>query len=255
MFSVLIYFVDLFVVWVEQVQVSLQFYLMVIVFVCDECKMLEVFVDVFLQFVQVGLFCSGVVVGFGGGVVIDFVGFVVVSYLCGVVFYIVLIMLFGMVDVVVGGKIGVNFFEGKNFVGVFWLFCVVWCDMVMFIMLLDVVFCEGVVEVFKYGLMVDFSLFDWVVLFDFWFGGVLFEDILVDVIVVKVGVVICDLIEQGEWVFFNFGYMLVYVFEVVIYQVIFYGEVVVYGMYYVVCFSYVFGGVDLIVYICVFLCW
>lgn len=60
------------------------------------------------------------VVVVGGGIVIDVVGFVVATYLRGIDVVYVFIMLLGMVDAVIGGKIGVNLFEGKNLVGVFW---------------------------------------------------------------------------------------------------------------------------------------
>lgn len=41
-----------------------------------------------------------------------------------------------MVDVVIGGKIGVNIFVGKNFVGVFYEFIGVLCDMELLMILL-----------------------------------------------------------------------------------------------------------------------
>lgn len=68
----------------------------------------------------IGIGCKDVLVSFGGGVVIDVVGFVVVIWLCGVLIVYLFIILLGMVDVVVGGKIGINIDVGKNLVGVFY---------------------------------------------------------------------------------------------------------------------------------------
>jgi len=93
-------------------------------------------------------------------VIIDFVGFVVAIWLRGVCVVHVFIMLAGMVDVAVGGKIGINIIEGKNLVGVFYLLVGVLCDLMMFEMLSRNDFVVGFVEVVKCGFIVDFVIFE-----------------------------------------------------------------------------------------------
>lgn len=50
----------------------------------------------------------------------DMIGYVVVIFMWGVCFVQVFIMFFVMVDLLIGGKIVIDIFMGKNFIGVFW---------------------------------------------------------------------------------------------------------------------------------------
>lgn len=69
-------------------------------------------------------------------------------------------MVLGMVDVVVGGKIGINIVEGKNLVGVFWVLCVVLCDLDVFDMFSKNEILVGYVEIVKVGFIVEFEILD-----------------------------------------------------------------------------------------------
>lgn len=97
----------------------------------------------------------------GGGVIGDLCGFVVVIYQWGVFFIQVFIILLLQVDLFVGGKIVVNYFFGKNMIGVFYQFVLVVIDIIMFNILLECEFVVGMVEVIKYGIIYDVVFFDW----------------------------------------------------------------------------------------------
>lgn len=216
-------------------------------------KMLVEFGCVIEVLVVFGVICDVCVFVFGGGVVGDFVGFVVVCWMCGVDCVQLLIILLVMVDLLVGGKIVVDIFVGKNLVGVFYLLCVVIVDICVLVILLLCELCVGLVEVVKYGVLGDVVFFEWLQQYvDVLLVG---EDVvLVEVIVCscwyKVVIVECDLFEKGECVLFNFGYIFGYVIEieqgylVLGCDVLNYGEVVVVGMVLVVKLFIDLGLVD-----------
>lgn len=217
---------------------------MFVLLVGEVFKILDNFGVVFIVFVVFGVICDVCVMVFGGGVVGDFVGFVVVCWMWGVDCVQLLILLLVMVDFLVGGKIVVDIFEGKNLVGVFYLLCVVIVDIVVLCMLFLCELCVGFVEVIKYGVIGDLLFFQWL---QVEYVVLLVGDdiVLVQVIVCsceyKVEIVVCDLLEKGECVLFNFGYIFGYVIEIeqgygVLGNDNFnYGEVVVVGMVLVVC--------------------
>lgn len=97
--------------------------------------------------------------------VIDLGGFVVVIFKCGIVYINIFIILLVMVDVFVGGKIGINFNGLKNEIGVFVLVVSVLIE-IEFFCIFDVYnFFLGYVEMLKYGLISN--IFYWVELFVF----------------------------------------------------------------------------------------
>lgn len=177
--------------------------------------------------------CKDLVIVFGGGVIGDLVGFVSVILCCGVCFVQILMMLLVQVDSFVGGKIGINSLQGKNLIGVFYQFLLVLVDIDVLGMLVLCDFCVGYGEVVKYGLLGDEGFFEWleivglVLVIDF----EVLQCVVCYLVVMKVGIVQCDEIEQGECVLLNFGYIFGYVLELVIgySDRLLYGEGVVIG--------------------------
>lgn len=94
----------------------------------EEAKCLETIEDLCSSFARWGLRRSDVVVAVGGGVVTDTAGFAAAAYHRGVAVVHVATTLLGQVDAAIGGKTGVNLFEGKNLVGAFWQPSAVLCD-------------------------------------------------------------------------------------------------------------------------------
>lgn len=188
------------------------------IFDVEQGKCIEVVVFCWQVMGQVDFMCSDVVVGYGGGVVIDFVGFVVVMWFWGVQLVQVFIMVFGFVDVFVGGKIGVNIVEGKNLVGVFWVLSVVIGDLdELFSFSLNEVIV-GFVEVVKVGFIWVLEIFDIIEVDLVCVVDMMMEEFccVVELVVdMKVKVVLDDFCEVGFCEIFNYGYMFGYVIEYV----------------------------------------
>lgn len=100
-------------------------------------------------------------VALGGGVVGDMTGFAAACYQRGVHFIQIPTTLLSQVDSSVGGKTGVNHPQGKNMLGAFWQPQVVLADTDTLNTLEDRELRAGIAEVIKYGLLGDFSFFEW----------------------------------------------------------------------------------------------
>lgn len=102
---------------------------------------------------------SSVIVALGGGVVGDVAGFVAATYLRGVDLVIVPTTLLAMVDSSIGGKVGVDLAEAKNFVGSFYQPRLVWINPGALRSLPGREMRNGMAEVIKYGVIADRGLF------------------------------------------------------------------------------------------------
>lgn len=124
-------------------------------------------------------------------------------------------------------------------IGVFWQLVFVVVDFNCLKILLKCEFVFGLVEVIKYGVILDGEFFSWLE------NNIDVLLVLDDIVMVyciccccelKVEVVVVDECEIGLCVLFNFGYIFGYVIEVEMgYGNWLYGEVVVVGMVMVVC--------------------
>ena len=94
----------------------------------------------------------------GGGVVGDLTGFAASIYLRGVAFVQLPTTLLAACDSSVGGKTAINLPAGKNLVGSFYQPRAVICDTATFATLPAQVFCDGMAEVIKYGMIADRAL-------------------------------------------------------------------------------------------------
>ena len=98
----------------------------------------------------------------GGGVVGDIAGFFAATYMRGIRFVQVPTTLLAMVDSSVGGKTGVDLFEGKNLVGAFFQPSLVWTDLSTLKTLPLRELRNGMAEVIKYGVIKDKTLFGFI---------------------------------------------------------------------------------------------
>lgn len=101
------------------------------------------------------------IVAFGGGVVGDLAGFAAATLRRGVDFIQIPTTLLAQVDSSVGGKTGINSRFGKNLIGAFYQPKLVLADIGVLSTLPERELKAGYAEVLKYGLLGDFSFFEW----------------------------------------------------------------------------------------------
>lgn len=100
-------------------------------------------------------------IALGGGVVGDMTGFAAACYQRGVGFIQIPTTLLAMVDSSVGGKTGVNHPMGKNMIGAFYQPHCVIADIFVLRSLPARELSAGIAEIIKYGLIADYSFFEW----------------------------------------------------------------------------------------------
>lgn len=100
-------------------------------------------------------------IALGGGVVGDMTGFAAACYQRGVDFIQVPTTLLSQVDSSVGGKTGVNHPLGKNMIGAFHQPNAVLIDPNVLTTLPARELSAGIAEIIKYGLISDYSFFEW----------------------------------------------------------------------------------------------
>jgi 3-dehydroquinate synthase len=100
-----------------------------------------------------GLRRSDTIVALGGGVVGDLLGFVAASYQRGLRLVQAPTTLLAQVDAGIGGKVGVDFRAGKNYVGAFYQPSLVLADLATLVTLPGRELKSGAAEVAKYGLL------------------------------------------------------------------------------------------------------
>ena len=100
-------------------------------------------------------------IALGGGVIGDITGFAAATFMRGVDFIQLPTTLLSQVDSSVGGKTGINHQLGKNMIGAFYQPKCVIADIRLLETLPDKELSAGLAEVIKYGLIRDFSFFEW----------------------------------------------------------------------------------------------
>jgi len=101
------------------------------------------------------------IIAFGGGVIGDLTGFAAATLRRGVDFIQIPTTLLSQVDSSVGGKTGINTAYGKNLIGVFNQPKLVLADVSVLDSLPRRDVLAGYAEVLKYGLLGDFTFFEW----------------------------------------------------------------------------------------------
>ncbi len=123
-------------------------------------KSVEQLTNLYTEMLGFGLTRSDLIVALGGGVVGDITGFCASTLLRGIPFIQIPTTLLAQVDSSVGGKVAVNLPQGKNLVGAFYQPKLVIMDPLCLDTLSDRVFCDGMAEVIKYGVILDEELFE-----------------------------------------------------------------------------------------------
>lgn len=127
----------------------------------EESKSIENFVDINKFLVEKNFNRGDAIIAFGGGVVGDLGGYVAASYLRGIDFVAVPTTLLSMIDSSVGGKNGINFMNLKNQIGSFYFPKYVHIDYSFLETLDERNINNGLAEIFKYSVLKDRELFDY----------------------------------------------------------------------------------------------
>ncbi len=96
---------------------------------------------------------SDTLLSYGGGVVSDLGGFAAATYMRGMKHIIFPTTLLAMSDASVGGKNAVDLTYGKNMAGTFYAPKAVFCDTAVLDTLPENVYCEGMAEIIKCGMI------------------------------------------------------------------------------------------------------
>lgn len=127
----------------------------------ENSKSMENFIKI-NKFLSENNFNRGdIIIAFGGGVVGDISGFVASTYLRGINFISVPTTLLSMIDSSVGGKNGINFLNLKNQIGSFYFPQYVHIDYSFLETLDNKNINNGLAEIFKYSVLKDRELFDY----------------------------------------------------------------------------------------------
>lgn len=127
----------------------------------EESKSIENFVDINKFLVEKNFNRGDAIIAFGGGVVGDLGGYVSASYLRGIDFVAVPTTLLSMIDSSVGGKNGINFMNLKNQIGSFYFPKYVHIDYSFLETLDERNINNGLAEIFKYSVLKDRELFEY----------------------------------------------------------------------------------------------
>jgi 3-dehydroquinate synthase len=174
------------------------------------------------------------VIALGGGVIGDLAGFAAATFLRGVPFVQVPTTLLAHVDSSVGGKTGINHPAGKNLIGAFYQPRLVLIDIDTLKTLPRREFVAGLVEVIKYGAILDAELFilierelDRILSCD----ANLLQHVVRQCCTLKAMVVQCDERESDYRSILNFGHTLGHAVESLTeYKRYLHGEAVAIGM-------------------------
>jgi 3-dehydroquinate synthase len=119
--------------------------------------------EVYQKLISEDLGRDGLIIAFGGGVIGDLAGVASATYMRGIDFIQAPTTLLAMVDSSIGGKTGINLSKGKNIVGAFHQPKAVLCDLIFLDTLPIRQFNSGLMEVIKYGLILDSSFYNYVI--------------------------------------------------------------------------------------------
>lgn len=164
--------------------------------------------DLHTRLITAGADRDSVIVALGGGVIGDLAGFVAATYMRGVPLVMAPTTLLAMVDSSVGGKVAVNHPLAKNIIGVFHQPSLVLTDTAFLDTLPDREYLAGLAEVFKYGLAVDASFFQWLRKHQaaLMSRGPVVRKAIRESVRLKAGVVAKDEKDAGRRMILNFGH-------------------------------------------------
>jgi len=118
-------------------------------------KNLSTVQKIYLELVKKVVDRSGLIINLGGGVTTDLGGFTAATYLRSIPYINIPTSFEAMVDAAIGGKVGVDFNDLKNYVGLFYHPQAVIIDIDTLQTLSKRAFLQGFAEVIKHGLILD----------------------------------------------------------------------------------------------------
>lgn len=127
----------------------------------EEYKNLETLNQIFNSLLTNQCERNTTIIALGGGVIGDLAGFAAATYMRGVPFIQIPTTLLAQVDSSIGGKTGINHDLGKNLVGAFYQPRMILADSITLDTLPRREFISGIAEIIKYGLIRDYSFFEW----------------------------------------------------------------------------------------------
>jgi len=146
--------------WVSKLRESIPYELNLISVPGGErSKSIDTVIKIWNRFQEVGMDRKSLVINLGGGVICDMGGFAASTYLRGIDFLQVPTTVLAQVDASVGGKVGINFNNIKNYIGVFQQPIGVVIDVDTLSTLPRRVHDQGFAEIIKHGLIADRSYF------------------------------------------------------------------------------------------------
>jgi len=169
----------------------------------------------------------------GGGVILDLVGFLASTYCRGVKLTYLPTTLLAMVDVIVGGKTGVNTPQGKNMIGSFYTPSAVYANLNTLQSLSMKEYTAGIQEMIKHALLFDDSLLCYLnkhtkelLAKDISF----LEHVIQKSILMKARVIEDDEFESGKRALLNFGHTVGHAIEKVSFYQVLHGHAIGIGM-------------------------
>ncbi len=159
-----------------------------------------------------GLDRHSLVINLGGGVIGDMGGFCAATFKRGMAFIQIPTTLLAQVDASIGGKLGIDFNEVKNAIGLFQNPKAVFIDPIFLKTLSYKELRSGFAEIIKHGLIADVNLWNDIVavedIYDFEM-----EDLIYRSLLVKQNVVEQDPFEKGIRKVLNFGHTIGHALE------------------------------------------
>ena len=214
---------------------SLKNYHKVIIEPGENSKSIDLAIDILKQMLLKGLSRKSKLIAFGGGVVGDLAGFCSSIYMRGIEFIQIPTTLLAQVDSSVGGKTGINLLEYKNSIGSFYQPSQVIMDTELLKTLPYNQLLSGLGEIIKYGIIYDYSFFQYIVK-EIDNIKALDHDVILYVIKrsceIKAEIVSQDEKEEGLRKILNFGHTIGHGLEAITgFSKYSHGEAIIIGMY------------------------
>ena len=157
-----------------------------------------------------------ILIALGGGVVGDTTGYAAAIYMRGIDFIQIPTTLLACVDSSIGGKTGVDYKSYKNLVGAFKMPSLVYIAIETLSTLPERQYYNGMGEVMKYGLIMDASLYEWIIekMYDIHDKkSETLEELVSYCIDCKKRIVEKDPFEKGDRMLLNFGHTIGHAIE------------------------------------------
>lgn len=197
----------------------------------EKGKSLKLIEEIYSKLLEWEADKNTVLVAVGGGITCDIAGFAASTFYRGMSLVLVPTTLLSMVDAAIGGKNGVNFNEHKNLIGTIRQPEKILVDTHFLKTLPSTQMRNGMAEVVKHSFISDGFLYsEWKKAENIknWQKNIMSDDLLWQIMKVKIDIVLADEQENGKRKILNFGHTLGHIIEMQ--EKITHGEAVGIGM-------------------------